>query len=155
MIKLGFLLSHIGDKSEIAEKFIDSANEFLRGHVGVDIIGFVCNQHKPVRHPNFAIMNINEAFDFDGVAVATDLMTSQILLRLPGPRKKFFYVCELWWHNQSKFTFEELLNMYNNHNFPLIARTQEDKEIIEKCWNCKVRDVIKNFNMEFFVKHAK
>lgn len=150
-MKLGFLLSHIGD-AEVSKTFIKKANEFLCSHQDVDIIGFVANQVSPTIHPSFATMNINEAFDYNGAVVATNLAMAEKIVNFPGPRKKYYYLWELDWTKETGRTFEELLALFHNPKLSIIARTPEDKMVIERCWNCRVQGVIPDCDIGRFVE---
>ena len=147
-MKIGFLISQYGD-NELAKTFISSANRFLCDSSGVDIIGFVANQMKPISHPIFATMNLNEAFDYDGIVVATTIDLALKLARFPGPTKRYLYLWELMW---TRYGFEELMGLFHNPKLTVVLRTEQHKEIVEKCWNCNVDWVIPDFDIGLFLK---
>jgi hypothetical protein len=149
-IKIGFLLSQYGD-NEIAKSFIQSSNEFLARETNVDIIGFVSNQSQPISHPTFATMNINEAFDYDGVVVATSIAMAEKLARFPGPQERYLYLWKLDWEKRS---FEELVGLFNSPRLEIITRTEEDRKVFQQCWNRPVRAVIPDCNIADFVRLA-
>lgn len=150
MNKLGFLLPHLGN-SQLAFQLINSANKFLETHIDTDVIAFVSNQLRPKVCPSFAVMNINEAFDFDGVAIATTLHTAEKLARFPGPRKRYFYVWDLEWSRNLGWSFEKLSEIYNNPNLTLIARHDDHAKVIEQCWNRPVHAVVPDCEVSHMV----
>lgn len=154
MIKIGFLLSHLGI-NQLAFHFILNANNFLQEENNVDIIAFVCNLSPPIQYPNFASMNINEAFDFDGIVVATTLNTAQKMAHFPGPQCRYFYLWDLEWMRSPGYNFENLLAIYNNPHLKLIARNNEHAMLIEKCWNRPVHAIIPNCDIRKFIEMVK
>lgn len=150
-MKIGFLFSHLGD-SELANTFINKSNRLLRERGNIDIIAFVSNQSRPVKRLNFASMNINEAFDFKGAVVATDIYMAEKSVSFPGPSKIYYYQWELAWVTNHNRTFEEYLALYNNRRLSMITRTEEDKYYFEQCWNRPVQYVIPHCDVEQFIK---
>lgn len=154
-MKIGFLISHLGP-SQLAFHFLSNSYKYLSNKTDADIVAFVSNQVKPWQIPTFASMNINEAFDFDGIVVATDLYTAEKLSKFPGPRQRYFYVWDLdWMRGSCKWTFEELSDIYNDRQLKLIARSDDHKRIIEQCWNRRIHQAIPNCDIEAFVEMAK
>jgi hypothetical protein len=155
--KLGFLLSHFG-QNQAAYEFIHNANLFIDGGCakGVDIIAFVNNQARPILHPVFASMNINEAFDFNGHVIATNIATAEKMLHFPGPKRRYFYVWDLeWMRPNTQRSFDELSELYTNPRLTLVARHRDHAAVIERCWNCKVSAVIPGFDVEAFAEMAR
>lgn len=153
-VRLGFLLPHLGD-NDLSKAFVKSANEFLCDQHYADIIAFVNNQVKPVLYPVFASMNINEAFDYKGGVVATNLDTAAKLAKFPGPRPKYYYLWQLDWINSTGWTFEEMMGLFHDPQILIVARTDDDKKLIESCWNCRVHAVIPECNVRAFAEKIK
>lgn len=153
-MKLGFCLHHIGH-SQLSLQFVTSANSYLESGLGVDVVGFVSNQLKPRVGPNFAVMNINEAFDFDGVVVATSLHTAERVVRFPGPKRRYFYVWDLEWVRQGGWPFDTMKSIYNHPDLTLVARHEEHRRVIEQCWNLPVRAVIPDCDVGRFVQFVQ
>jgi hypothetical protein len=151
VLKIGFLLSHLGE-AELSNLFVRQANEFLLNNNDTDLIAFLTNRVNPKTHPSFGTMNINEAFDYDGCVIATNLYDAFKLVNFPGPKYRYFYLWDLNWCG---FGFEELSELFNNPKLKIIARNPEHKDIIETCWNRKVHHVIPNCDVSTFVEMVR
>jgi len=151
-MKLGFALSSIGD-NEIANNFINQANEFLTQRYDVDIIGFVNNQEKPKRYPTFGIMNINEMYDYDGAVIALDQSTAQKLSICPGPRKRFWYLWNLpWTPAKTVFSFEKTFAWFHQRNMILIAKDDIYKGLLNQTWGTNIQHIVSDFNIHQFLE---
>jgi hypothetical protein len=96
--------------------------------------------------PNFPLMNIMEAFNFDGVMIATDLSTAAKMLNMPGPKRRIFYTYDLeWLRFNPKRSFEELAMLYRSPRLELWARSESHKKIIENNFNREV-NILEEFN---------
>lgn len=138
--------------NQLAFHFISNANALLDKRHDIDVTAFLCNQSPPLEYPKFASMNINEAFDFDGAAVATTIYTAEKLARFPGPKLRYFYLWDMEWMRKPYRNFEELVEIYNNPGIKLVARHEEHKDIINKCWNRSAHAVIPDCDMGAFVE---
>lgn len=134
MIKIGIMLDNIGP-NQLAHYMINSGNAVLEHHSQkVDLVAFVQQVVHPCALPNFATMNMSEAYDYKGVLVATSLQTAIKMLKCPGTRKKFFYVWDLEWTRPQNKNFSVLKDIYNNPSIELISRSPNHDKIIELCW---------------------
>lgn len=137
--RLGILVSSLGS-DEMAHSILTNDWE------GIESIVFFQNAVKPALTPSFAMMNITEAFSYNGVCLATDFDTAEKLLRFPGPSRKFFYVWNLDWFKDEagNLSYGNLARVYRG--LPLIARNESDRTTLESSWNVQVFDVIEGFN---------
>lgn len=103
----------------------------------------------------FAVMNATEAYDFRGVAVATDLATASALLRCPGPYRKFFYVWDLEWVRGGGAPYEAMARLYRDPSLPPVARGDSHRRVIEACWNTRVAAVVPGPDPALFSELAK
>lgn len=132
--------------------FIKNTNEFLQKYIGFDIIGFYEALAAPCITPNFATMQLSEAFSYDGTMIATTLNTAHKLIGFPASKNKLFYVWDLEWLRMPFKEYNALYSIYGNPELTLIARSQEHKRVLEMAWNRKVDLVIDNFDMEKLVQ---
>lgn len=155
MNKFGFLVSYLGG-SQLAYNLITSANKMLTEDYRTDIVAFISNPVRAWIQPSFAVMNINEAFDFDGVVFATDLNTAGKALRFPGASRRYFYVWDLEWIRGTKmFTFEEFQAIYTDPRIGLIARNRDHADVIEQCWNRAPAAIVPNCDVAGLVDFAR
>jgi hypothetical protein len=150
-MKLGFLLSYLGH-SQLGFHIINSGNELLAKWPNIDVVAFISNPVKPMLDPAFAVMNINEAFDYDGIVFATDLYTAEKLSRFPGPRLKYFYLWDLEWMRNPGRSFEELKSIYTDPRIEIIARSNDHADCFFQCWNRRPYAVVPNCDIPGLVE---
>ena len=88
------LLNNIG-ASQLAYFVIQHLNDFGSQRPDVDVIVYYENMQRNCLPPNFAVMQIAEAWGHHGTIVATSLSTAQKLIGMPS-EKKLFYVFRLY-----------------------------------------------------------
>jgi hypothetical protein len=134
MIKIGLMLDNIGP-NQLAHYLIQTGNSFLeKNSQRADLVAFTQQTIHPIATPNFATMNISEAYDYNGFLVATNLQTAIKMLKCPGTRRKFFYVWDLEWTRPQNKNFAILKEIYNNPKIELISRSANHDKLIELCW---------------------
>lgn len=131
----------------LLDKVVSKSNDLLESEENIDIIGFIQNTGLSEEVPAFALMNISEAYNYDGLVVATDLDSAEKILTMPGPKHKMYYISELEWVGQTKRSYRELLNVYQNTNLKLIAASDEIAKDIYSLWNMKVFGVVADFDV--------
>lgn len=139
---------------DLAESIVSRAIEWygVLGRHDVDIAAFQQDVARTRRTVPFAVMGITEAFDYDGVAVATTLGTAETLLRCPGPVARYFYVWDLEWAGHKDRSFEEYLEIYRSDRLRLVARSEADRRVIEDCWNVRVSGVVEDCDIGRWVE---
>lgn len=154
MIKLGFLCNDLG-ANQFAYSLISSSNKFLEKNMNkVDIVGFFKNLAPFVIQPHFAIMNITEIFDYDGILIANSLIDAQQILKCPGPQKRVLYNYDLDWLRLPQRNYEAISEIYQNPNLELWARSQHHKDLIELTFNCKVKFILPDVNIGEIYKYT-
>lgn len=146
-MKLGVLLNDLGP-SQVSYLFIRNTANWLGSHSSHDVIGFYADQVSPCIPINFSVMQMNEAWDFHGRLIATNLQTARRCLGFPGTRDRWFYVWDLEWLRPGQRNYRDLAQVYRNPNLKLIARSEDHRVAIEDAWNRSVEAVIPDFNME-------
>lgn len=152
MNKIGILINNLG-LNQLANGLIHHTNEYLEKNQNFDIIAFVENVVNPSDTPHFAVMNLNEAWEYDGTLIATSLSTANKLLSFPGAKRRLFYVWDLEWVFMDG-NFDELNAVYSNPKLELIARSDEYAKIIERCWNRPVKAVVDDCDIGALINHA-
>jgi hypothetical protein len=152
-MRLGILVRSF-DSSQLSYHILEHASRVLGEYANIDIVVFYENLAKPWKTPLFAVMNIGEAFGFDGVAIATSLSTAAKLREFPGPEARFFYAWDLEWVGGSA-PYEEMADIYCDRSLPIIARSQNHAEMIERCWNRSVYNIVENFNVKELAEYGK
>ena len=148
-MQLGVLLDSV-DSGQKSVSTILSLNKLSTVGEYWDSIIFYLEHSMMLISPKFALMNMSEIYGFNGIAIATNLRTAEILCKSFGPSKKFFYIWDLEW-TQSKHDLERISNIYMNPEIELIARSQDHADEIERCWR-KPYAIVENFQHEQLIK---
>ena len=101
----------------------------------------------PVYDSLFASMNIYCLSDFHGVAVSTDLQTTQILLNSNNRSKKYFYVWDLEWI-RARINFNVASSILRDDRLHIIARSESHKAAIENIANKSVSGIVDDWNLD-------
>ena len=149
-MKIGFAINNLG-VSQLSYSMLSSVNAYLEDHYKVNFIAFYEHLHPAIITPNFASMQIDECWGFDGMLVGTSLSTARKVMRSPEPTSKVFYVWDLEWL-RPKMPYNSMLASIYRDELVLVARSEEHKAAIEDVWNVKVRKVIPNFDAKLFVE---
>jgi hypothetical protein len=132
MKNIGILLNNLGP-SQLAYYLIKNGNDFVEDGDN-DLVAFFYEVSPECIRPNFASMNLSEAYSYNGILVATDANSASRILEFPGSTHKFFYVWDLEWAKIQNKQFEDLATVYHNDRLPLIARSKTHFDIIKKIW---------------------
>lgn len=82
--------------------------------------------------PNFAVLQLENAFNHKGVLVSTNILTTQILNNCMMASKKYFYSQSLEWFNVNELKNASLHRIYYNDNIDLIAPSESYGQIMTK-----------------------
>lgn len=82
--------------------------------------------------PNFAILQLENAFNHKGILISTNILTTQILNNCMMTSNKYFYTQSLEWLNVSELKNASLHRIYCNDNINLIASSESYGKIITK-----------------------
>jgi len=147
MIKIGIILDNVG-VSQLAYYAIQQSNKIIESRDDSTVIVFYCNMAKPCTQPCFPIMQIAEAWGFEGILISTDLQSTQKMLVMPSAEKKIFYIWDLEWTRGQVNNYHAMAEIYQNEDLTLIARSEEHKKAIEDAWNRPVRQINSDFDLE-------
>jgi hypothetical protein len=121
-------------------------------HVADDLVVFAEDIVLPPTTPPFCVLDVAEAYDFGGVAVATSLSTAETLLGCVGPVAKFLYAWDLEWirrpipHARAAACYRGL---------PVVARCDDHRRALECAWNIEVAAVIDDGDLAAFFDLAR
>lgn len=150
-MNINFLVNDIG-AGQLGYYLTTQLNELGNTHPEIDGIVFYNNLHKHCIHPNFAIMQMIEIWQQKGPSIATSLSTASKLVHCPGPSPKFFYIWDLEWLRHKQKTYSSLRSIICVPDLILIARSESHKVIIENCFNCCIKYIVDDFDMEQIVE---
>jgi hypothetical protein len=100
-------------------------------------------------------MNLNEAWEYDGLVVATSLSTAEKALIFPAPKRRLFYVWDMEWMRAGDRDFDYFQSIYGNPKLDLIARSDTYAKIIERCWNRPVKAVVENCDVGELIRYGQ
>jgi hypothetical protein len=142
--KLGIMVKDLGP-SQLNYNIISQANAIVGSRSDTDVIVFYDVIQRPCMTVNFAVMQMVEAYSFDGPVVATTFKGAAKLLSFPGPSKKAFFVNDLEWTRPwavgATPSFRELRSVYAAPALLLISRGPDHKKLIEDAWDVPVHAI--------------
>lgn len=153
MYKFGFLIDAIGP-SQHSVYLTQQVNALVDKRPDFAPCVFYRGFDKIIVKPLFALLNCYETWSFDGIAIATDIYSAKLLLKCPGPAKRFFYVWNMEWAFNTNTNHTELEEVYLNDKLPLITRSRYHYEILERIWQPPV-EILEEFNHEQLASFIK
>lgn len=138
--------------SQLSVLVIKNINEWMKKNYLCDIIGFYNNCTNFVIEPNFCCMPSSELWGYDGIVIATDFNSAEIVLRSPSISRKYFYIWDLEWFRLKEKDFLRLSNVYKNQELEVITRNQEYAQVIEKVWGRKVKFKNEYFDINYLMR---
>jgi len=73
----------------------------------------------------FPVLQPLRAYHFEGILVSSDLSTTEMLIKLVRPQKKFFYIRSFEWTYLDQCNYSYLRYIYQNDNLELIAANEK------------------------------
>lgn len=143
MRKLGIVLEHLGT-NDTAFWAIRALNSLPEDMDGIAFYEILARPNTPCR---FGVMTLAEAFDFDGVLIATNLRQMRQILRFPSPTRKIFYPWNLEWLLEKKRMneWQDILDI------DIIARSNDYAKMLMK-FGLNVIDIIPDFQSDRLVE---
>ena len=149
LTKIGFVVESLGP-NQLAYQLIRSANQLLMERDDFDIILYYRNLSPLVMKPNFAIMNMYEAFRPDSPLVATDLNTATRILDY-FTLDRYFYIWDLE-HTKMNRSYEDFAQIYQNPKLKLITRSKQHFDIIQLTWGITPIGIVEDARIEKFLE---
>lgn len=155
-MKLGILTNSV-DASQHGYLLCREMNKICSEKGDLTVAAFYHEYGKITTLPLFPIMQSVHSWGFDGVFMSTCIQTTRNLLKIPSLLPKFFYVWNLEWiHNPG--IYKDLLDIYNNDEVELVARSESHYEILTRCWK-EPKFIIEDYDYETVIreitKHGK
>jgi len=143
--KFGIILNNYG-QNQLAFDTLQTANEFLRMGNKVDLTLFYETPVPLRQSPLTALMNLYEAWNYDGTVVATSVSSAFKVLGMPIPNQRYFYVYNPEWiHNH---TIYEAYYKLAKSDIEFIARTKEHADLIINNFNKVPKFILEQMNVE-------
>lgn len=143
MKKLGILMHQIIPNQKTTSLSIQ-LNEMVEKLPDIDPILFFNDIGVSNIKNEFAIMQTIEALDYEGILIATDEITVNMLQGCICAKEKYFYVWDINWFYSPK-SISYIKNIYLNDDIELIARSKSHYEIISRVFK-KPKYIIQDFN---------
>jgi hypothetical protein len=144
-MNLNVLLQNVG-ASQLSYIVIRNLNELAQTKPEIDVAVFYENMHRNCLPPNFAVMQIAEAWGQHGPIIATSLSTAFKLISFPS-KQKFFYVWDLEWLRGQNRQYEQYVGVYTQKELTLIVRSQAHADIIQNAFNRKAQHIVEDFDV--------
>lgn len=112
----------------------------------IDTVLFFEKIAKPCIDNLVARMHVVEAYNYDGPIIATCLNTAQLLINMPSPNPKFFFVNDLEWLYMKERNFHLLSSIYRHPSLTLLCRSKYHQSFIENCWNVPVKAIVDRYH---------
>ena len=138
--KIGFIVDDLSS-SQLSYEVISSINSFDTSF-DQDFVVFFENSSPMVIEPFFGVMNLQELWGFDGIAIATSVSSCLSLSNTQSPIKKFFYVWDLEW-SRNRSSYDQGIQAFLKEDINLIARSEDHAKAIKNYCN---RDVVGIFD---------
>jgi len=144
MRSAGIMVSQL-DIAQPAFHLTNTINSIIEDGTDLDIIVYYQNWAKFPSNPRFALLMEREVWGSRCPVIATNVKLAEMLLKCPGPTKKFFYVWDFEWLRYGDY--ERMSQLYTNPNIELIARSEHHADVLEKVWK-KPAFVMDDWNKE-------
>ena len=105
----------------------------------------------PVTKPHFSCRNISFLSGYDGVAIATNLVTAEMLLRSHNNSDKYLYLWDIEWLI-SPVNFQAACNILLDDRLKLIARSDSHATIINNFCNKQLSGIVDNWEINELLK---
>ena len=150
--KIGFIVDDLSS-SQLSYEVISSINSFDTSF-DQDFVVFFENSSPMVIEPFFGVMNLQELWGFDGIAIATSVSSCLSLSNTQSPIKKFFYVWDLEW-SRNRSSYDQGIQAFLKEDINLIARSEDHAKAIKNYCNRDVCGIVDDFNIQQITKRSK
>ncbi len=139
MKNLAILVDTLGH----SQKFRDITQSLNRLDNSINATVFYCEPGIIPNPINFPVMEIMYSYIFNGVVVATDIYTAQVMENILGTTGKYYYPWDLEYVYQP-YPMQVLKTVFDNK---LIARNKARYDILKSTWH-EPELIIEDFNVE-------
>jgi hypothetical protein len=146
MQKLNFLVENMG-ATQLSYVITQQLNHLSSIDRNIDGVVFYNTMHKHAMMPNFAIMQMIEAWSQQGTTIATSLATASQLIGYPGPNQKIYYVWDLPWMRINPKIYGITQEIITNPNLLLLTRSESYADAISIAYNVERPVVVENLDI--------
>lgn len=122
------IVLHTASAAELPFYFIKAINNSCDQNPYTDFHLFVINKGNPVLTPYCGSFNVNELSSYNGVVIATDLISWQSSVITPT-KNKFLYLYDIG--RLAKIT-PDLVKAINQSEFKIFSRSKEHNKLLQK-----------------------
>jgi hypothetical protein len=136
-------LAILVDKLGCSQKFISLSQQLNKLSSDINVTVFYCESgplHEKINLPALEIVN---GYIYEGIVIATDIYTAQIMNNMMATKDKYYYPWDLEYIYRP-YSIDTLKSVFNNK---LIARNQTRFDILASTWH-KPEVIIEDFNYE-------
>lgn len=145
MKKIGFMINQI-NQSQQYTALSKNINTLCEKYKDIDPIVFYNDNFNTDPNSQFAIIQMVESLDYDGILIATDTISAHILKKCMVSKKKYFYIWNIDWHISNR-PFGFIKDIYLNNEIELIARSQDHFKLIKSVFK-EPKHIIEEFSYE-------
>jgi hypothetical protein len=142
--KLGIMVSDLRS-STMNYNLIKLGNKIANECTNIDFYVFNEDWQPSPISICFPVLQQRNAWGFDGSLVATNLATAKKLLNLPNTCLKYFYIWNIIEWTNGEPLAQDVLDIYNNADLQLVARSKDNQFILENNFNAKAH-LLKDFD---------
>lgn len=131
------------DKLGFSQKFASLSTELNKLSNDINVTVFYCESGPLPQKINFPVLEMVNGYIFEGIVIATDLYTAQIMNNIMATKEKYYYPWDLEYIYRP-YSMTVLKSAFDNK---LIARNQNRFDILASTWH-KPELIIEDFNYE-------
>lgn len=145
--KIGIILPHLGS-SQLSYFVINQINAHVSQSNEFDFVIFYEDLSPVCIRPLCATMNMNEIWAFDGLLISTNITNALASIKTVNMSRKVYYAFDLEWMRYNRKDIFSNMQIFQNKDIGLIARSNYHAKAIEKYSGRKPDVIVPNFHME-------
>jgi len=152
-MNISVFLNNLG-ANQAAYSTITQLNNLYNTKQDVDITVFYNDLQRFCIQPHFGVMHAVEAWDQEGIGIATSFNTVEKLLGCPRLNPKIYYMWDLEFLRMNPKRYDVCRNIICHPKIELVVRSQSHQYLVENNFNRQVNGIIDNFNIEELLWHT-
>ena len=117
----------------------------------VSVSAFYNKPMMPVTQPHFSCRNISFLSGYNGVAIATSILSADTLLKSHNNSKKYLYLWDIEWLLRP-VNFTAACGVLLDDRLKLIARSESHATVINHFCNKQLSGIVDNWNIDELLK---
>ena len=149
MIKIAATVSELGPSQEcfyLIKEFNKAATS-----KDVSVSTFYNRPTIPVTKPHFSCRNISFLSGYDGIAIASNMLAADKLLKSHNSSKKYLYLWDIEWL-RTPVNFPAACDILLDDRLKIIARSESHATLINHFCNKQVAGIVDNWNINELLK---